>query len=52
MMLLFRKNVLSGTKWNSGGPLGVATGEDAWELRLVMKSEDVRENGGLANCIF
>ena len=24
--------------------LGVATGEEAWELRLVMKSENVREN--------
>lgn len=32
--------------------LGVATGEEAWKLRLVMKSEDVRENRGvLANCI-
>ena len=51
-MLLFRENVLGGTKWNAGGPLGVATGEEAWELRLVMKSEDVRENRGvLANCI-
>ena len=43
-MLLFRENVLGGTKWNAGGPLGVATGEEAWELRLVMKSENGREN--------
>lgn len=43
-MLLFRENVLSGAKWNAGGPLGVATGEEAWELWLVMKSENVREN--------
>lgn len=28
--------------------LGVATGEEAWELRLVMKSENVRENMGLS----
>ena len=27
---------------------GVATGEEAWELRLVMKSENVRENMGLS----
>ncbi len=26
--------------------LGVATGEEAWELRLVMISENVRENRG------
>lgn len=51
-MLLFRENVLSGTKLNAGGPLGVAKGEEAWELRLVMISENVRENRGfLANCI-
>ena len=43
-MVLFRENVLCGTKWNTGGPLGVATGEEEWELRLVMKSENVREN--------
>lgn len=35
-----------------GWALGVATGEEAWELRLVMISENVRENRGfLANCI-
>ena len=52
-MLLFRENVLSGTEWNAGGPLGVATGEEAWEWWLVMKSENVREDRGfLANCIF
>ena len=28
--------------------LGVATGEETWELRLVMKSENVRENMGLS----
>lgn len=27
---------------------GVATGEEAWELRLVMKSENVRENMGFS----
>ena len=52
-MLLFRENVLGGTKWNAGGPLGVSTCEEAWELRLVMISENVREDRGfLANCIF
>lgn len=52
-MLLSRENVLGGTKWNAGGPLGVATGEEAWELWLVMKSENVREDRGfLANSIF
>ncbi len=52
-MLLSHENVLGGTKWNAGGPLGMATGEEAWELRLVMISENVRENRGfLANCIF
>ena len=52
-MLLFCENVLGGTKWNAGGPLGVSTCEEAWKLRLVMKSEDVRENWGfLANYIF
>ena len=33
--------------WNKmecGWALGVATGEETWELRLVMKSENVREN--------
>ena len=28
--------------------LGVATGEEVWELRLVMKSENVRENMGFS----
>ena len=27
---------------------GVATGEETWESRLVMKSENVRENMGLS----
>lgn len=27
---------------------GVATGEETWELRLVMKSENVRENMGFS----
>ena len=45
-MLLFCENVLGGTKWNAGGPLGVSTCEEAWKLRLVMKSENDRENRG------
>lgn len=28
--------------------LGMAAGEEAWELRLVMKSENVRENMGFS----
>lgn len=28
--------------------LGVAAGEETWELRLVMKSENVRENMGFS----
>ena len=31
--------------------LGVATGEEALELRLVMKSENVRENMGFSGQI-
>ena len=30
------------------GPLGVAAGEEVWESRLVMKSENVRENRGFS----
>ena len=51
-MLLFWENVLGGTKWNAGGPLGVSTCEEAWELRLVMKSEDVRENRGFPGKLY
>lgn len=51
-MLLFRENVLDGTKWNAVGPLGVATGEEAWELWLVMKSENVRENRGFPGKLY
>lgn len=51
-MLLSHENVLGGTKWNAGGPLGVATGEEAWELRLVMISENVRENRGFPGKLY
>ena len=51
-MLLFRENVLGRTKWNAGGPLGVSTCEEAWKLRLVMKSENVRENRGPGKLYF
>ena len=30
------------------GPLCVAAGKEAWESRLVMKSENVRENRGFS----
>ena len=51
-MLLFRENVLGGTKWNVGGPLGVSTCEEEWELRLVMISENVRENRGFPGKLY
>lgn len=52
MRPLFCENVLGGTKWNVVGPLGVATGEEAWELRLVMKLENVRENRGVPGKLY
>lgn len=51
-MLLFCENVLGGTKWNAAGPLGVSTCEEAWELRLVMISENVRENRGFPGKLY
>lgn len=51
-MLLSHENVLGGTKWNAGGPLGVATGEEGWKLRLVMISENVRENRGFPGKLY
>lgn len=42
-------------RWNKiecGWPLGVSTCEEAWKLRLVMKSENVRENRGFHGKLY
>lgn len=39
-------------KMECGWPLGVSTCEEAWKLRLVMKSENVRENRGFHGKLY